>query len=58
MNPSERTSAIYGTTVISDPTAPASKLTDKMTLGYAYPQDITIGDAMSTMGGPFCYTYI
>lgn len=58
INPAERTNAIYGTTVISDPTAPATKLTDKMTLGYAYPVDITVADAMTTMGGPFCYTYI
>ena len=58
LNPGNRTSAIYGTTFISDPTAPETKLTDKITLGHAYPQDITIADAMSTMGGPFCYTYI
>ncbi|KAJ4368331.1 hypothetical protein N0V83_006687 [Neocucurbitaria cava] len=58
LNPSDRTNAIYGTIVIADPTAPASKLTDTMTLGYAYPGNITVGDAMTTMGGPFCYTYL
>jgi tyrosinase len=58
MNPSNRTSAIYGTIALGDPTAPATKLSDTMTLGYAYPGTITVGDAMSTMGGPFCYTYI
>ena len=58
MNPAERTNAIYGTTVIATPTAPETKLTDTMTLGHAYAQNITVADAMSTMGGPFCYTYI
>lgn len=58
LNPSERTNAIYGTIIISDDTAPATKLTDLMALGYAYPGNISIADTMSTMGGPFCYTYI
>jgi tyrosinase len=58
MNPSERTNAIYGTTFIADPTAPDTKLTDTMTLQWAYPGNMTVADAMSTMGGPFCYTYI
>ncbi|KAI4669253.1 uncharacterized protein J4E92_001013 [Alternaria infectoria] len=58
VNPAERTNAIYGTIALGDPTAPATKLTDSMDLGYAYPGNITVADAMSTMGGPFCYTYI
>ncbi|KAH7395059.1 hypothetical protein DE146DRAFT_69506 [Phaeosphaeria sp. MPI-PUGE-AT-0046c] len=58
LNPSERTNAIYGTIALADPTAPATKLSDTMTLGYAYPGTITVGDAMSTMNGPFCYTYM
>jgi tyrosinase len=58
MDPSNRTNAIYGTIVISDPTAPATKLSDSMTLGYAFPGSLTVGEAMSTMGGPFCYTYV
>ncbi|KAH9882065.1 hypothetical protein J1614_001237 [Plenodomus biglobosus] len=58
LNPSERTNAIYGTIVISDPAAPATKLSDTMSLGYAYAGNITIESAMSTMGGPFCYTYM
>jgi tyrosinase len=58
LNPSERTDAIYGTVVLGDPTAPATKLSDEMTLGHAFPGMITVGDAMSTMSGPFCYTYI
>jgi tyrosinase len=58
LNPANRTNAIYGTIALGDPTAPATKLTDTMTLGHAYPGNITVGDAMSTMGGPFCYTYI
>ncbi|KAH8728712.1 hypothetical protein GQ44DRAFT_675214 [Phaeosphaeriaceae sp. PMI808] len=57
LDPSKRTNAIYGTIFIANATAPESKLSDIMTLGYAYPGNITIGDAMSTMGGPFCYTY-
>lgn len=58
LQPKDRTKALYGTIVIADPTAPATKLTDSMNLGYAYPGTITVEDAMSTMGGPFCYTYI
>ncbi|KAE8828877.1 hypothetical protein PTNB85_08065 [Pyrenophora teres f. teres] len=58
MNPAERTNAIYGTTVIATPAAPETKLTDIMTLGYAYTGNISVADAMSTMGGAFCYTYI
>jgi tyrosinase len=58
MNPANRTDAIYGTIVISDPTAPDTKLTDTMTLGHAYPGSLTVGEAMSTMNGLFCYTYV
>ncbi|KAJ4990324.1 tyrosinase central domain protein [Stagonosporopsis vannaccii] len=58
LSPAERTKAIYGTTVLADPTAPNSTLSDKMTLEYAFAGNITVGDAMSTMAGPFCYTYI
>ncbi|KAH6450176.1 hypothetical protein HBI57_187410 [Parastagonospora nodorum] len=58
MNPANRTNEIYGTIALGDPTAPATKLSDTMTLGYAYPGNITVGETMSTMGGPFCYTYI
>jgi tyrosinase len=58
LKPEERTKAVYGTIMIADPTAPATQLTDKINLGYAYPGEITLGDAMSTMGGPFCYTYV
>jgi len=58
LNPAERTKAIYGTTLLADPTAPNATLSDKMTLEYAFPGNMTVGEAMSTMGGPFCYTYM
>lgn len=58
LKPADRTNAIYGTIVIGDPTAPATKLSDTIDLGYAYPGTVTLADLMSTMGGPFCYTYI
>lgn len=58
LKPSERTNALYGTIMIADPTAPNTTLKDSMNLGYAWPGTITVGDAMSTMSGPFCYTYI
>lgn len=44
--------------MLADPTAPNTTLSDSMTLEYAFAGNITVGDAMSTMGGPFCYTYI
>lgn len=28
-----------------------------MNLGYVTDQHITLGESMSTMGGPFCYRY-
>jgi tyrosinase len=46
LNPANRTNAIYGTVALGDPTAPATKLSDTMTLGHAYPGSITVGDAM------------
>ncbi|KAF2993820.1 hypothetical protein E8E13_001813 [Curvularia kusanoi] len=57
LKPAERTKALYGGMVISDLSTPAT-LQDKLTLGGAYPDIITIEDASSTMAGPFCYTYI
>ncbi|KAF2129371.1 Di-copper centre-containing protein [Dothidotthia symphoricarpi CBS 119687] len=56
--PEERTNALYGTIVIVDPTAPATKLNDTISLGYAFAENITIAETMSTMAGPFCYTYV
>jgi hypothetical protein len=32
-------------------------LDDDMDLGYASPMHMTLGESMSTMGGPFCYRY-
>lgn len=58
LEPKTRTNAIYGTTFLADTTAPNTTLDNSMNLGYAYPGTITIRDAMSTMDGPFCYTYI
>jgi tyrosinase len=57
-DPATRTNALAGTIVLNDLTAPATQLTDKMNLGYAWPGEITIAETMSTMGGPFCYTYV
>jgi tyrosinase len=58
LNPSDRTKAIHGTRVFADPTAPNTTLADSMTLEWAFAGNITVDDATSTMGGPFCYTYI
>ncbi|KAF1933362.1 Di-copper centre-containing protein [Didymella exigua CBS 183.55] len=58
LEPAERTKALYGPTFISDFTSPAASLQDKPTMGTAYPGDITIEDASSTMAGPFCYIYV
>lgn len=58
LEPETRTNAIFGPTAFLDFTTPEAKLTDKIHLGAAYPGEITVQDAMSTMGGPFCYTYL
>lgn len=50
--------ALYGTTVIADPTAPNTTLQDTMSLGAAFPGTVRIEETMSTMAGPFCYTYL
>jgi tyrosinase len=58
LKPAERTKALYGPTVISDFTSPPATLQDKLDMGAAFSPPITIEDTSSTMGGPFCYTYI
>ena len=58
LKPAERTKALYGPTFMSDTTSPPATLQDKLTMGAAYPGDITIEDASSTMAGSFCYTYM
>ncbi|KAI4634941.1 hypothetical protein J4E81_000235 [Alternaria sp. BMP 2799] len=58
LKPSERTTALYGPTFIGTPTSPNATLNDTLSMGAAYPGPITIEDASSTMGGPFCYIYI
>ncbi|XPS99436.1 Tyrosinase [Ascochyta lentis] len=58
LKPAERTKGLYGPTFMSDLTSPAATLQDKLTMGAAYPGDVTIEEASSTMAGPFCYTYI
>jgi len=58
LEPASRTDALYGSIAIGNLSAQATRLTDAMDLGYAYPGVITVGDAMSSMGGPFCYTYL
>jgi tyrosinase len=57
LKPAERTKALYGGTVISDLSIPAT-LQDKLELGAAFAGTFTIEEASSTMGGPFCYTYV
>jgi len=46
MDPASRTNEIYGTIALGDRTAPATKLSDTMTLGYAYSGNITVGAAL------------
>ncbi|KAJ4345234.1 uncharacterized protein N0V89_011363 [Didymosphaeria variabile] len=58
LDPKHRVNAIYGTIFLANTTAPNATLEDSMNLGYAYPGTITIRDAMSTLAGPFCYSYI
>jgi len=57
LDPAARTYAIYGTIAFGNASAPATKLSDTISLGHAYGGNMTIESVMSTMGGPFCYTY-
>jgi tyrosinase len=53
-----RERAIAGTvTFLNMPPSANGTLEDQMGLGYVGVENITIGDAMSSVGGPFCYIY-
>ncbi|CAL3967961.1 hypothetical protein PZA11_006984 [Diplocarpon coronariae] len=53
-----RQNAIGGTiTLNNSPASRPGRLDDPITLGVNAP-NITIGDAMSTLAGPFCYIYL
>ncbi|EOD50342.1 putative tyrosinase central domain protein [Neofusicoccum parvum UCRNP2] len=53
-----RTYAVGGTiTLNNDPPSRNTTLDDVIDLGYSNEDVITIGDAMSTVAGPFCYVY-
>ncbi|OQO14223.1 hypothetical protein B0A48_01099 [Cryoendolithus antarcticus] len=52
-----RQNAISGTRTIGNmPPSPNATLSDILDLGVLAP-NITLGEAMSTLGGPFCYIY-
>ncbi|KAK5712140.1 hypothetical protein LTR17_018095 [Elasticomyces elasticus] len=52
-----RQNAIAGTiTILNQPPSRNGTVQDVIDLGFLAP-DITIGDAMSTLDGPFCYIY-
>lgn len=42
---------------IGDTTARNATLSDEISMGLVGYPNVTIGDALSTMGGPFCYIY-
>ncbi|KAF2475506.1 Di-copper centre-containing protein [Lindgomyces ingoldianus] len=55
-DPANRTYALYGPTVLNDFTTPNGTLDDPINLGVNAPT-IKNRDGMSTIAGPFCYTY-
>jgi tyrosinase len=55
----KRERAIAGTiTFLNQPPSREGRLDDVLGLGYVGPPNITVNDAMSTVGGPFCYVYV
>jgi hypothetical protein len=53
-----RQNAIAGTiTFMNNPPSRNTTLDDMIDLGYAGAPNITIGDTMNTLAGPFCYVY-
>lgn len=53
-----RERAIAGTlTFLNQPPSREGRLDDVLELGYVGPPNTTVNDAMSTVGGPFCYVY-
>jgi tyrosinase len=53
-----RERAVAGTiTFLNMPPSRNGTLTDVLSVGYVTPKNITIGEAMSSVGGPFCYVY-
>lgn len=53
-----REKAIAGTvTFLNMPPSRTGTLEDVLSVAYVGVENITIGDAMSTLGGPFCYIY-
>lgn len=54
----KRTHVIAGTlTFLNQPPTRNATLQDEMTLGHVGFPNITVDDATSTLGGPFCYIY-
>ncbi|KAJ8117333.1 hypothetical protein OPT61_g1455 [Boeremia exigua] len=54
-----RTNVIAGTlTFLNQPPTRNATLDDIMSLGYVGQPNITIRNAQSTLGGPFCYIYV
>ena len=54
----KRTNVIAGTlTFLNQPPSQNATLDDAMSLGYIGQPNITVRDAQSTLGGPFCYIY-
>ena len=55
----KRTNVIAGTlTFLNQPPSRNATLDDELYLGYVGQPNITIRDAQSTLGGPFCYIYV
>jgi tyrosinase len=53
-----RQNAVAGTvTFMNNPSSRNTTLTDDLDMGYAGVSNITIGSAMNTLAGPFCYVY-
>ncbi|KAH7398700.1 hypothetical protein DE146DRAFT_677855 [Phaeosphaeria sp. MPI-PUGE-AT-0046c] len=54
----KRERAIAGTmTFLNQPPSREGRLDDVLELGYVGLPNLTVNDAMSTVGGPFCYVY-
>jgi len=63
LSPSSRTqgsSAVAGTRIFMDPTAPKTTIEDIIDVGYAADSApaLPIKDLLSTTSGPFCYIYL
>ena len=55
----KRTNVIAGTlTFLNRPPSRNATLQDPMTLTHVGVPNITVADAVSTLGGPFCYIYV